>query len=221
MLTKLFDALLGAPGKSAASPSGSLSEVNCDNLTNGVVVPDPTAPIYQGNQIPAYPDRGIAAPAVPPEMLMASQKKQIDALHQVSSFSRQDFDAYILPAIHRYASYVHLLPASESQHHCGQGGLFRHGLEVAYNAALACEGKVFAFDHWASERDKLVPRWRMCAILGGMVHDMGKPIIDVGAVDSTGNLIWNPHACSLHQWLVENNLTEYYIRWRPCGHASP
>lgn len=215
MVTRLLDALFARAAKTATSPSGSLAEVTCDNLTNGVVVPDPSAPVYEGHQIPAYPDRGIAAPAVPPEMLIASQRKQIDALHQVSSFSRQDFDAYILPAIHRYASYVHLLPASESQHHCGQGGLFRHGLEVAYNAALACEGKVFAFDHWASERDKLVPRWRMCAILGGMIHDMGKPIIDVGAVDSSGNLIWNPHACSLHQWLVENNLSEYYIRWRP------
>lgn len=215
MVTRLLDALFGRASKTATSPSASLAEVTCDNLTNGVVVPDPSAPVYEGHQIPAYPDRGIAAPAVPPEMLIASQRKQIDALHQVSSFSRQDFDAYILPAIHRYASYVHLLPASESQHHCGQGGLFRHGLEVAYNAALACEGKVFAFDHWASERDKLVPRWRMCAILGGMIHDMGKPIIDVGAVDSSGNLIWNPHACSLHQWLVENNLSEYYIRWRP------
>lgn len=213
VIRRLLNAVLGSPD--ANGPSKSLAHVNTENVTRGVIPLRPEQPLHAGHPVPTYPDKGVAAPAVTPALLIESQRKQIDALHQVSSFSREDFDAYIMPSIERYAAYVHLLPASESQHHCGQGGLFRHGLEVAFNAALACEGKVFAFDHWASERDKLVPRWRMCAILGGMVHDMGKPIIDVGAIDGTGNLIWNPHACSLYDWLQENRLSEYYIHWRP------
>jgi len=212
VLRGFFNSLLGSK---PAGPAQSLSQVTSKTVTEGVVPQRSDLPIHGGRPVPSYPDRGVAAPAVPPEMLIESQREKIDALHQVSSFSREDFDAYIIPAIKLYAEYVHLLPASESQHHCGQGGLFRHGLEVAFNAALACEGKVFAFDHWASERDKLVPRWRMCAILGGMVHDMGKPIIDVGAVDESGDRIWNPHAGSLYAWLTEHKLTEYYIHWRP------
>ena len=171
--------------------------------------------MHEGTAVPAYPERGMPAPAVPPEQLLASQKKLIDLLHQVSSFSRADFNEYVIPCILNYAKFVHLLPASETQHHCGQGGLFKHGLEVAVNASLASESRVFAFDHWASERRDLVPRWRMCALLGGMIHDMGKPISDVGAIDTTGTLIWNPHASSLYDWLVANKVAEYYIYWRP------
>lgn len=171
--------------------------------------------LHEGSVVPAYPERGMPAPSVPPEQLLASQQKLINLLHQVSSFSRADFDEFVIPCIHNYAKFVHLLPASESQHHCGQGGLFKHGLEVAVNASLASESRVFAFDHWASERRDLVPRWRMCALLGGMIHDMGKPISDVGAIDTSGSLIWNPHASSLYDWLLANKITEYYIYWRP------
>jgi len=59
-----------------------------------------------------------------------------------------------------------------------------------------------------------VPRWRMCALLGGMIHDMGKPIIDVGAIDESGKHMWNPHAGSLWDWLQEHQLSRYYIHWR-------
>lgn len=180
----------------------------------GVLQFDGGLVIYNGQELPSYPDRGRPAPAAPPELLLESQIKRIDQLHQASSFSRVEFDEYVLPAILAYAAYVHLLPASETQHHCTQGGLFTHGLEVAYNAALACEGRVFAFDHWPSERANLVPRWRMCALLGGMLHDTGKPVIDVGAVDQGGQLSWNPHAAPLYDWLVEHNLSHYYIHWR-------
>lgn len=180
----------------------------------GLVIPQET-PLYDGNPIPAYPDKGCAAPAATPQMLYDSQIELINRLQQSSSYSHEDFNNLLKPVILNYAAYVHLLPASETNHHCGQGGLFRHGLEVALNAANACVGKVFAWDAWASEREQLIPRWRMCAIIGGMLHDMGKPIVDVGAVDETGNLKWNPHTGSLYSWLTENELSHYYIHWRP------
>lgn len=178
-----------------------------------IKVPD-LAALHNHDEIPAYPDRGVSVPAASPEQIYESQRELINRLHQASSFSHEDFMRLIKPAILNYAAYAHLLPASDTHHHCGQGGLFRHGIEVALNAAIACEARIFAFDHWASKRDKLVPRWRMCAILGGMIHDMGKPIIDIGAVDVTGNLVWNPHGGSLWDWMQEHNLSYYYIHWR-------
>lgn len=184
-------------------------------VQGGAAVPDPTVPLFKGEPIPRYPNRGVAAPAASPELLMESQAELINQLHQTSSFSYTEFNTLIRPAIRNYAAYAHLLPASETHHHCGHGGLFRHGLEVACNAAIACEAKVFVTDRWASERHQLTPRWHLCAILGGMVHDMGKPLIDVGAVDASGNLLWNPHTSSLWDWLQENVLDHYYIHWRP------
>ena len=41
-----------------------------------------------------------------------------------------------MPILIKYAEYIHLLPASESHHHRGAGGLFRHSLEVGFHAAL-------------------------------------------------------------------------------------
>lgn len=170
--------------------------------------------LFNGQPIPVYPDRGPPVPAVPPEQLLASQAEQLRKLHHDSALSHEEFHTYILPTVRNYAAYVHLLPASEVNHHCGQGGLLRHGLEVATNAARLCNNRKFAMDQVPSLRHHLEPRWRACALIGGMLHDMGKPLIDVGAVDDTGQLVWAPHSKSLWEWLCEHRLTGYRIQWR-------
>ncbi|MEY2161582.1 MULTISPECIES: MobH family relaxase [unclassified Rhodanobacter] len=191
-----------APAPSAGSPVAPFT-------------PPTNAPHFNGVPIPSYPDKGLAVPAVPPAILLESQRALIDDLQRASSMSHEDFQALLLPAIESYAAYVHLLPASEAHHHCGQGGLLRHGIECAFYAALKCESTVFALDHPPSTRKHLEPRWRMAAMLGAMLHDMGKPLVDVGAIDGSGDLIWNPHTCSLFTWLEEHRLDYYQIHWRP------
>lgn len=170
--------------------------------------------LFNGQPIPVYPDRGPPVPAVPPDQLLASQAEQLRKLHHDSALSHEEFHAYILPTVRNYAAYVHLLPASEVNHHCGQGGLLRHGLEVATNAARLCNNRKFAMDQVPSLRHHLEPRWRACALIGGMLHDMGKPLIDVGAVDDSGQLVWAPHSKSLWDWLTEHRLSGYRIQWR-------
>lgn len=170
---------------------------------------------HMGRAIPVYPDPGAPVPPIPPVQLLETQRVLVNKIHQASTLSHKDFNELIYPALVNYAAYVHLLPASESHHHSDLGGLLRHGLEVCFNAALACEGKIFAFDHWASRRDKLVPRWRVCAFLGGLLHDMGKPMIDVGAHADGAPIDWNPHSGALYDWLVENRIDGYRVHWRP------
>ncbi len=187
----------------AAGPSGFILPAK---------VPSGTPP-YQGVPIPVYPDHGIAVPAAPPETLLSSQVTLIHELQQACGLSHTDFQDLLLPVIHNYACFVHLLPASESHHHCAQGGLFRHGLEVAYYAARKCEAKVFALDFPPSIRKHLEPRWVVCAVLGGLMHDIGKPLVDVGAVDATGRLVWDPFNESLYAWLARNEMKYYYIMW--------
>ena len=182
----------------------------------GVILPAKVPsgmPPYQGVPIPVYPDHGIAVPAAPPSTLIDSQAGLIRELQQACGLSHSDFEDLILPVIHNYACFVHLLPASESHHHCAQGGLFRHGLEVAYFAARKCESKVFALDFPPSIRKHLEPRWVVCAVLGGLMHDIGKPQVDVGAIDATGRLIWDPFNESLYAWLARHDLKYYYIMW--------
>ena len=196
-----------------AAPTGATPSAATNTLAPAV--PASTAPLFNGQPIPTYPDVGLAVPSAPPEVLVASQQGLVDDLHRTSGLSHEEFKRIFLPAVYEYARYVHLLPASETHHHYGQGGLFRHGLECAFYAALKCESAVFALDHPPVVRKQLEPRWRIAAMLGAMIHDMGKPIVDVGALDASGNLSWNPHTSSLYDWLQAHNLPYYNIHWRP------
>lgn len=172
-----------------------------------------TGPEFKGEAVPYYPNRGRGVPSVPPALLLKSQEKLIREIRQASSLAYEDFDSYILPVIRNYAEFVHLLPASECHHHADLGGLFRHGLEVALIACRRSESYEFGLNEDSSVRKFQIFRWRACALLGGMMHDLGKPIIDVGAVDASGKLIWNPHVYSIWEWIKANDLKYYYINW--------
>ncbi|MCW0399222.1 hypothetical protein NB700_001778 [Xanthomonas sacchari] len=172
------------------------------------------APTYAGKPIPFYPNRGLAVPAADPADLLLTQVALLGRLQQASGFSYRDFDALLRPVLTRYAAFVHLLPASEHHHHWDIGGLLRHGLECCFYAARKCEGAVFALDFTPSQRKLLEPRYRMCAILGALMHDLGKPLFDVGAIDETGELQWDPHVEPLSAWLAANKLPHYFITWR-------
>ena len=103
----------------------------------------------------------------------------IGRVKQALGFPEEQWRTHASPIIERYANFVHLLPASENHHHRGAGGLFRHGLEVAYWSLLGAEEKVFSWDEAPSRRAQLTPRWRLAVMLAGLCHDVGKPMSDV------------------------------------------
>ncbi|NMS58705.1 MobH family relaxase, partial [Vibrio parahaemolyticus] len=124
----------------------------------------------------------------------------------------------VLPVIQRYAAFVHLLPASESHHHRGAGGLFRHGLEVAFWAAQASESVIFSIEGTPRERRDNEPRWRLASCFSGLLHDVGKPLSDVSITDKDGSITWNPYSESLHDWAHRHEIDRYFIRWRDKRH---
>lgn len=121
-------------------------------------------------------------------------------------------------SIQRYAAFVHLLPASESHHHRGAGGLFRHGLEVAFWAAQASESVIFSIEGTPRERRDNEPRWRLASCFSGLLHDVGKPLSDVSITDKDGSITWNPYSESLHDWAHRHEIDRYFIRWRDKRH---
>lgn len=187
--------------------------VDTSAIVHRATVPS-SAPTYAGKPIPFYPNRGLAVPAAEPESLLGTQEPLIRKLHQASGFNREDFESLIRPVLANYAAFVHLLPASENHHHWDIGGLLRHGLECCFYAARKCEGAVFALDFTPSQRKLLEPRYRLCAILGALMHDLGKPLFDVGAIDESGESQWDPHVEPLYAWLQANSLKHYFITWR-------
>lgn len=210
-----------AAGSSASAPgpenSASVSDLPASIPLQEVAIKATThkGPVYKHMPVPAYPTHGAAVPAATPEMLIETQMPLIRRIHQASTLSREEFYGYILPVIRNYAAFVHLLPASETHHHCQVGGLFRHSLEVAYYAAVKCTSQVFALTQTPMFRKEQEPRWRACAVLAGLLHDIGKAMLDLGAKDETGRLMWEANTHSLYDWLVESKLDYYFIYWRP------
>ncbi|MDL2008202.1 MobH family relaxase [Vibrio parahaemolyticus] len=165
-------------------------------------------------EIPRYPPFLKGLPAASPEDLQSTQDELIAKLRQVLGFNQRDFQRLIQPCIDHLAAYVHLLPASEHHHHSGAGGLLRHSLEVAFWAAQAAEGIIFVASGTPVEKKELEPRWRVAAALGGLFHDIGKPVSDLSITDEDGRYQWNPFLETLSQWTTNNSIERYFIRWR-------
>lgn len=172
----------------------------------------------EDEEIPRYPPFAKGLPATPVDKLMATQRQLIAKIHQSLGFSQEDSQQLLYPVIRNYAAFVHLLPASEGHHHRGAGGLFRHGLEVAFWATQASEGTIFEPEGSPEEKLEKEPRWRFGVFLGALMHDLGKPLSDVVVTDKPGALEWNPYAESLEEWLNETGVTHYFLRWNKGRH---
>lgn len=89
-------------------------------------------PIYHWSEdeIPRYPPFMKGLPAVPPAKLLETQAALLDRISDTAITTPSEFALLYVPTIERFASFAHLLPASQSHHHRGAGGLLRHSLEV-------------------------------------------------------------------------------------------
>ena len=170
-------------------------------------------------EIPRYPPFLRGLPVAAPTRIVATQAELVARLQDGLAFTDVRFATLVRPVVERYAAFVHLLPASEAHHHRGAGGLFRHGLEVAFHAAQASQGRIFALDRSPAERRELEPRWRLAAGLAGLCHDVGKPVSDLSVSDREGHTTWRPLLGSLTDWAAANGVEHYFIRWRERRHA--
>lgn len=208
MLKAIFNHFTGR----AIAPSGMPTR---SQVTEHV---SPGAPYHLDDEavpVPRWPDRGAAMVAATPESLLDTQAATIDKLRASSPLLPSEFTELVMPALLRYASWVHLLPASESHHHHGPGGLLSHGLEVAAHAARMADGKAVGVELPPSDRARFAPRWKVATMFAGLLHDLGKPLVDVGATDLERTMTWPAQAGPLYDWLLENELTHYQFYWRP------
>jgi conjugal transfer pilus assembly protein TraI len=172
-----------------------------------------------GEEIPHYPPLQKGLPVVSVERVLEMQSALVHSIHQTLGLERSHFESLIRPVLERYAGFVHLLPTTERDHHCDAGGLLRHGLEVAYWAARASEGVVFAADGTPLERKRLEPRWHVAVCMAGLLHDIGRPISDLTVGDARGTMQWDPYAESLIEWAQRQRLKRYFLFWRPQRHG--
>lgn len=176
------------------------------------------SPASQEEEIPRYPPFMKGLPAAPVARILGTQTELIQSIEQALALPESLFHEIVLPVIARYAAFSHLLPASESHHHRGAGGLFRHGLEVAHWAALTSQDCLFATDVTPKARKSLEPRWRLAVCFAGLLHDIGKPVSDIAVMDRLGEHTWNPCDENLTDWAAQHHIDRYFLRWRENRH---
>jgi Putative helicase len=140
----------------------------------------------------------------------------IDQLRVAIDLKQDDWVNHALPVLENLIRFCHLIPASEAHHHAEIGGLIRHSLEVAIHAMRRSEAFLYGREGTAALQDSLAERWRLAIALGGLLHDIGKPITDLTVVsDQKGHDVWSPYHVGLSQWLQDESTSNYFIIWRP------
>jgi hypothetical protein len=170
------------------------------------------------DEVLRYPPPQTGVPMLDVSDLIDSQHGLIQRITYTSGIDAATVNPLLMPVIERFASYVHLLPASNRHHHRGVGGLFHHSLEVAFLAGQSSNGKVFGFGKTPLERKHEEPRWRVAAILTGLLHDIGKPVSDMRVTSAKGHT-WNPFIEPLTQWAERFDVERYYLYWERNGKA--
>ncbi|MEW6164419.1 MAG: MobH family relaxase [Pseudomonadota bacterium] len=173
-------------------------------------------PIYHwsDDEIPRYPPFMKGLPTVPPEKLLETQSELIDRIADTAIATPEIIGRYYLPAVRRFASYAHLLPASQSHHHRGAGGLLRHSIEVGLWALQSADKVLLESAKSPSQRREMEPRWQLAVFLAALCHDAGKPVTDLVVTNRDRTAVWKPIKEDLFTWASKHHVQAYFLDWR-------
>jgi hypothetical protein len=83
---------------------------------------DPPSEQAMDDEIPRYPPFMKGLPATHPDKLIETQRELIGQIREAGLASSEIFEQFYRQSLRRFASYAHLLPASQTHHHRGAGG---------------------------------------------------------------------------------------------------
>ncbi len=164
--------------------------------------------------VPRYPPFMKGLPTIEPERLIAQHPEILSQYKRSVIVTPEQYERFYLGALRRFASYAHLLPASQSHHHRGAGGLLRHSMEVALWSLQGADNMLLSTGKTPAQRRAIEPRWQLTAFLAGLCHDVGKPATDMTVTSSDRNLSWKPLTENLYDWAKTHGLNSYFLEWR-------
>ncbi len=165
-------------------------------------------------EIPRYPPFMKGLPATDPAKLIETQRELVDQIREAAFATSEVFEQFYLESLRRFACYAHLLPASQTHHHRGAGGLLRHTAEVALWSLQSGSRVLLPGEQAPRRRRELEPRWHLAVFLSALCHDVGKPVTDLVVTSRDGGKIWNPYAEDLYAWANRHGVDRYFLQWR-------
>ncbi|MGY2170799.1 MobH family relaxase [Pseudomonas gingeri] len=147
--------------------------------------------------VPPTPNKGelpaeYFQPQSASELLSSPRReKLLGQIWQRTSLSRQQFEELYRVPIERYAELVQQLPASENHHHAYPGGMLDHGLEIMVYALKLRQSHLLPIGAGAEAQAAQTEAWTVAIAYAGLLHDIGKIIVDVEVELSNGTL-WHP-----------------------------
>ena len=136
-----------------------------------------------------------------------------------SRVSAQIWERDFAPALHRYAEFVQLVPASEAHHHAHAGGLLSHTIEVTLAAMNWRNGHLLPAGAPIEVIDAQRDAWTYVVFFAALLHDIAKPMTDLRiqwqSSDMADPIRWLPLAGSLPQVTAGRVRPEYLIEFAP------
>ena len=161
----------------------------------------------------AWPPAPHPVEALSVMALIKANSECIRNICHASGLTEEENQKYLLPVITNLARIVHLVPASEYDHHQGYGGLFTHTLDVAYRSANQAKNTIFDRSAEPIVAYQNKRRWILTAILAALTHDIGKPFTDMEITAPNGRH-W-PKNEPILDWLRRYGIKSYYISFKP------
>ena len=145
--------------------------------------------------------------------------KALDAMWRQSRLAQIVWERDLLPAVHRYADYVQLMPASESHHHAHVGGLLSHTLEMTLAAMTWRNGHFFPEGASVEEMDAQRDEWTYVVFFAALLHDIGKIMADLRIAwlcsGMEAPLRWVPMSGPLTAMVQSRVGGEYLVEFTP------
>jgi DNA segregation ATPase FtsK/SpoIIIE-like protein len=164
----------------------------------------------------SYPPFPKGIPAVNIQRIIDTNKdlilQIIIARGLAGKHNTEEVEQRILEPIRHLAGITHLLPATEKEHFRTPGGLFRFCLESALFGIRYAERKILTRVNQEVRRDS-ESLWAHASFLTGLFSEAILVISRLSVYSSDGGIEWHPGTDTLTNWLVENKLRSYHIKW--------